>query len=91
VDAFSRLLAATLCAAFALILWDLVGQSGLPYRFWRATVGLIFAIVALSLVASVSGPVRRDFSIIAIGVFLGGLTVDALIGDAVRAGIGLRR
>jgi hypothetical protein len=35
--------------------------------------------------------VRQDFSIIAIGVFIAALTVDALIGDAVRAGIGLRR
>jgi hypothetical protein len=43
------------------------------------------------LVATVSGPVRQDFSLIAIGVFIAALIVDALIGDAVRAGIGLRR
>jgi hypothetical protein len=54
-------------------------------------VGLIFAVLALLLVATVSGPVRQDFSIIAIAVFIAALTVDALIGDAIRAGIGLRR
>ncbi len=74
-----------------MILWDLIGQSRLARRIARAILGLIFAFVALALVATVSGPVRQDFSIIAIGVFVAGLTVDALIGDAVRAGIGLRR
>jgi hypothetical protein len=57
----------------------------------RAVIGLVFALAALVLIATVSGEVRRDFSIISIGVFLGGLTVDALIGDSVRTGIGLRR
>ncbi|HET9030949.1 MAG TPA: hypothetical protein VFN49_12320 [Candidatus Aquilonibacter sp.] len=91
VDAFTRLAAATLCASFALILWDLVSQSGTQHRVVRALIGAVFALVALFLVATVSGPVSRDFSIIAIPVFLAGLTVDALIGDRVRAGIGLRR
>lgn len=63
----------------------------MPHRITRAVIGFIFAFVALALVATVSGPVRSDFSIIAIGVFLAALVVDALIGDAVRAGIGLRR
>lgn len=84
-------MAATLCASFALILWDLVSQSGTQHRAVRALIGAVFALVALFLVATVSGPVSRDFSIIAIPVFLAGLTVDALIGDRVRAGIGLRR
>ena len=84
-------MAATLSATFALVLWDLIGQSRRPYRFVRALVGLLFALVALFLVATVSGPQRGDFSLLAIGVFLAGLTVDALIGDSIRAAISIRR
>ena len=80
-----------MCATFAVILWDLIGQSRLPHRIARGLVGFIFAFGALALVATVSGSERRDFTINAIAVFLGALTVDALIGDTIRAGIGLRR
>lgn len=74
-----------------MILWDLIAQSGTRYRIARMAIGTVFAAFALLLVATVTGPVRRDFSSISIGVFLAGLTVDALIGERVRAGIGLQR
>ena len=104
VDAFSRLVAATLSAAFCFALWDLASRN--PDRIaadvrnalrsvtaglrgaLRFAVGAVFASIALVLVTTVAE--RGQFSLVAIAVFLGGLGVDALIGDGIRAGIGIR-
>ncbi len=55
----------------------------------RIAIGLIFALLALTLVATVAP--RPEFSAVAIAVFLAALGVDALIGDGFRAGIGIRK
>jgi hypothetical protein len=105
VDGFSRLVAATLSASSCFVLWDLVARNpgaiarNASEAFRRAgpaargllrfAVGLVFAVLALALVATVAD--ARDFSAVAIAVFLAALGVDALIGDAIRAGIGIHR
>ena len=61
----------------------------LPLCALRLLVGAIFAALALVLVAQLPLDGSRTFGILATLVFLGGLTVDALVGDEIRAGIGL--
>lgn len=102
------MVAAICSAAFALILWNLVERSprdvasdiaaGARHArtfvqgFLRTAVGLIFASLALVLVATTIAYGTADlFSIFSIGTFLAGLTVDALIGDAVRRIMGIKR
>lgn len=87
------------------MLWDLVGRNpgtvvreaarafrdagSLVRGIARVLTGLLFALIALVLVATVTAA-ANDFSVIAVAVFLAGLGVETLIGDEVRAGIGLR-
>ena len=58
----------------------------------RIVVGTFFAFVAITLVARTLryGPTSL-FSTFAIGTFLAALAVDALIGDAIRKTLGIKR
>lgn len=101
----ARILGATLAASFGLVLWDLVSRTPVQIAraiasgvrtpgaalvgALRLIVGVVFAVLALALVLSLPLDGERSFALLATVVFLTGLTVDALVGDLVRAGIGL--
>jgi hypothetical protein len=72
-------------ASAALIVLDL---SRIPrFRPARILLGALFAALAFVVLTRLHYTSPRDFSLIAIATFLTGLVVDALIGDAVRAGM----
>lgn len=56
----------------------------------RLTIGLIFLLFALALVATVLTE-THPYSIVATAIVVAGLVADLLAGDGIRAGIGLRR
>ncbi|HEX8806064.1 MAG TPA: hypothetical protein VF741_03900 [Candidatus Aquilonibacter sp.] len=53
----------------------------------RLLLGILFAGLAFVVLARLHYVSAEDFSLIATITFLTGLLVDALIGDAVRAGM----
>ena len=55
----------------------------------RAIVGLVFATLAVALVATLPIADEPSFAGLATLVFIGGLCVDGLVGNALRTGIGL--
>ncbi len=72
-------------ASAALIVLD-------PSRFPRSRpvrvlLGILFAALAVVVLARLHYASSGDFSLIAIVTFLTGLVVDALIGDTIRAGM----
>jgi hypothetical protein len=72
-------------ASAALIVLDL---SRIPrFRPARILLGILFAALAIVVLTRLHYTSARDFSLITIATFLTGLVVDALIGDAVRAGM----
>lgn len=105
LDAFSYLVGAILAASSAFILWNLAARSPLRVitavvghstlkaslaAVVRLIVGLLFIYLALRLTdAAIPLATQNVFTIFAAGVFIAGLAIDALIGDAVRHRIGL--
>ncbi len=76
---------ALLSASAALIVLDLSRFTRL--RPARILLGIVFAALALVVLARLHYVSAGDFSLIVTITFLTGLLVDALIGDAVRAGM----
>jgi hypothetical protein len=54
-----------------------------------AGAGLVYLAIRLVAVLPLDG--ARTFGVLATATVLGGLIVDALLGDSVRAGIGLQQ
>lgn len=90
-----RLAAATSCAGLAFAVLDLSAGLRRPQSFLRAALrtlcGLGFLWLALRLVASLPLDNQRTFGILATAVVFAGLAVDAVAGETIRAGMGLRR
>ncbi len=58
----------------------------------RLLLGALFAFASVVLVArTLAYGTSTLFSVFAIGTFLAGLCVDALLGEAVRQAIGIKR
>jgi hypothetical protein len=83
--AFLYLFVAIVSASAALIVLD---PSRLPhFRPARALLAILFAVLAFVVLARLHYVSSADFSLIAVVTFLTGLVVDALVGDAIRAGM----
>lgn len=82
---FIYLFVAIVSASAALIVLDL--SRFRQFRPARIVLGLLFAALAFVVLARLHYASPGDFSLIATITFLTGLLVDALIGDAVRAGM----
>jgi hypothetical protein len=84
------LLTAAACGAgFGLAVLDLAALPG-PRSAARIAAGAIFLLASIGLVATLRPPDALSFGTLATAVVLTGLAVDALIGETIRAGIGLR-
>jgi hypothetical protein len=85
VGAFLYLLVAVVSASAAMVVLD---PSRFPrFRPARVVLGMLFAALAFVVLTRLHYVSSGDFSLIATVAFLTGLIVDALIGDAIRAGM----